>query len=70
MNLTHESYATDRKAKLAIALLLSKMGEGRVKNWPAKNGSKECAGNTCTPCKGRCPVDPASFALCRSARPL
>ena len=52
--------AWDRTAQLAVALIKTKMGKGRVKNFGALNGSKECACLTpCTPCKGLRPVDPA-----------
>jgi len=47
---------------LSLFVILRKMSESRVNKTRFKNRSKECACNTCTPCKGRCPVDPAPSA--------
>jgi hypothetical protein len=44
-------------AHLALAqkTLLRKMGKDRVTKNRCQKGSKECAGNTCTPCEGAAP---------------
>jgi hypothetical protein len=49
----------DSVFRISLNFVISwKIGEDQLNNEAVRNGSKACACNTCTPCKGLCPVDP------------